>query len=84
MAGLPVLASELVAVKEVINSCGAGRIVSSLAPADVGAAISAMLEDQISLACMRCNALEATQGEFCWDQEKSAYSLLSRNQVNHH
>ena len=39
MAGLPVLASQLDAVAEVIKTCDVGWIVPSLAPADVGAEI---------------------------------------------
>lgn len=70
MAGLPVLASQLEAVSDVIRTYGAGQIVSSLAPADVGAAINRMLADQAALDLMRRNALDAAQHVFCWEKER--------------
>jgi glycosyltransferase involved in cell wall biosynthesis len=70
MAGIPVLASKLDAVEEVIESYGVGQVVSSLDPADVGTAITAMLDDRITLDRMRRNALYAAQHEFCWEKEK--------------
>jgi glycosyltransferase involved in cell wall biosynthesis len=71
MAGLPVLASQLDAVAEVLETYDVGRVVSSLAPAAVGAAINAMLEDPSALARMREHALAAAQQEFCWEKEKN-------------
>jgi glycosyltransferase involved in cell wall biosynthesis len=71
MAGLPVLASELDAVAEIIKTYEVGQIVSSLAPADVGAAINTMLSDRVALARMRRNALEAAHGDLCWERESS-------------
>jgi glycosyltransferase involved in cell wall biosynthesis len=69
MAGLPVLASRLDAVTEVIKIYEVGQIVSSLAPTDVGAAINAMLADGDALARMRRNALNAAQQDLCWEKE---------------
>ncbi len=69
MAGLPVLTSQLDAIAEVIKTYDVGQIVSSLAPADVGAAINAMLADRAALARMRRNALEAVQRECHWEKE---------------
>ena len=69
MAGLPVLSSQLDAVSELINTCDVGQIVASLAPADVGTAINAMLADTLALARMRQHALDATQREFNWEKE---------------
>jgi len=71
MAGLPVLASQLDAVAQVLESCDVGQVVSSLAPAEVGAAINAMLADSSALARMRENALGAAQHKFCWEKEKN-------------
>lgn len=70
MAGLPVLASQLDAVAEVIRTYDVGQIVSSLTPTDIGAAINAMLADHDGLARMRRNALEAAQQEFHWEKER--------------
>ena len=69
MVGLPILASPLEAVTEVITNYDVGRIVSSLTPEDIGAAINTMLADDTALAQMSRNALEAARNEFNWDKE---------------
>ncbi len=79
MAGLPVLASPLDAVAEVIRAHDVGLILSSFAPADVGAAINAMLADRVALARMRHNALLVAQQEFCWEKECLQLLYLYRN-----
>jgi glycosyltransferase involved in cell wall biosynthesis len=79
MAGLPVLASELDAVVEVIKSYGVGQVVSSLAPADVGAAITDMVADPVALAEMRHHALDAARQEFCWEKEKQRLLQFYQN-----
>jgi glycosyltransferase involved in cell wall biosynthesis len=78
MAGLPVLASPLDAVAEIVQSHDVGQVVSSLAPADVAAAINAMLADSDALARMRRNALEAARQEFCWEKESSQLIRVCR------
>ena len=72
MAGLPVLASPMEAVAPLVTSYDVGRVVPSLAPADLGAAINAMLADAAGLARMRRNALNAAQGEFNWEKESAS------------
>jgi glycosyltransferase involved in cell wall biosynthesis len=79
MAGIPVLSSELDAVKEVIKTYNVGQVVSSLAPADVGAAITAMLSDPVALAEMRQHALDAARQEFCWEKEKQRLLQFYQN-----
>lgn len=69
MVGLPVLASRLDAVSEIIRTYDVGQIVSSLTPADIGAAINAILADDAAHTRMRCNALYAAQQELCWEKE---------------
>ncbi len=69
MAGVPVLSSQLDAVMDVIRTYDVGRVASSLAPADLGAAINAMLADRIALENMRANALQAAKKEFYWEKE---------------
>jgi glycosyltransferase involved in cell wall biosynthesis len=69
LAGLPVLASSLDAISDIVRTHEVGQIVSSLSPEDVGAAINAMLSDQVTLARMRRNALEAARHEFHWEKE---------------
>ncbi len=68
MAGLPVLASPR-AITDIIKTYDIGQVVSSLSPADVGAAINALLADPAARARMRRNALEAAQKEFYWEKE---------------
>jgi glycosyltransferase involved in cell wall biosynthesis len=69
MAGLPILATPLDAVADVLSTYSVGRIVPSLKPEDIGAAINEMLSDRDSLASMRRNALEVVQHELCWEKE---------------
>jgi glycosyltransferase involved in cell wall biosynthesis len=69
MAGLPVLASPLDAVTEVIRTYDVGQIVHSLTQQDIGAAINSMLADRLALARMRCNALNAAKQDLCWEKE---------------
>ena len=70
MAGLPVLATPLDAVADILNTYDVGQIVSSLAPADIAAAINAMLRDQSVLERMHRNALDAVQHDLCWEEER--------------
>lgn len=70
MAGLPVLATPLIAVAEILNTYGVGQIVSSLAPAEIAAAINEMLRDKSVLERMHRNALDASQHDLCWDRER--------------
>lgn len=79
MVGLPVLTSPINAVADLIKTYNVGRIVSSLAPADVGTAINAMLADQDALAHMSRNALEAAQREFHWEKESQQLIDLYRD-----
>jgi glycosyltransferase involved in cell wall biosynthesis len=70
MAGLPLLASELDAVSDIIKTYGVGRIVSSATPEDVGKAIKEILEDRFACAHLRRNALDASQQDLCWEKER--------------
>jgi glycosyltransferase involved in cell wall biosynthesis len=69
MAGLPILASSLDAVSDIIKTYDVGQIVSSLAPHDIAAAINMMLTDRDALARMRFNALEAAKNHLNWEKE---------------
>ncbi|HLZ62667.1 MAG TPA: glycosyltransferase [Ktedonosporobacter sp.] len=69
MAGVPVLASPLVSVVEIVERYDVGAIIHSLDPAEVGAAINAMLADREALARMRSHALAACERELRWDVE---------------
>ncbi len=78
MAGLPVLASPLDSVVEIISTYEVGQVVSSLTPTDVGAAINAILADRVALDHMRRNALDATRQHLCWEKESSQLVRLYR------
>lgn len=82
MAGVPVLSSQLDAVAEVIGTYGVGKVVSSLAPTDLGAAINALLQDQVALKRMRENALQVAKKEFCWEKESQRLVRLYHNLLN--
>src|SRR5205823_11753156 len=69
MVGLPVLATPLDAVTDILRSYNVGRVVPSLNPEDIGVAINEMLAEQDTLASMRRNALEAVQHDLCWEKE---------------
>ena len=69
MSGLPILATPLEAVAEIIRAYGVGSIVTSLEPAAIGAAINMMLADEEALAEMRRNALDAARRVFYWEKE---------------
>jgi glycosyltransferase involved in cell wall biosynthesis len=69
MAGLPVLSSELDAVVDLLRRYDVGRVVSSLTPAGVGAAINAMLADRAALSRLSRNARDAVQHDLCWEKE---------------
>ena len=69
MAGLPVIASQLPAVAEIIETYDVGRVLSSVEPAAIGAEINAMLADRARFERMQCNALEASQHDLNWGKE---------------
>jgi len=78
MAGLPVLASQLGAVADIIRTYDVGRVVTSLSPRDIGGAINTMLTDRAALMRMQRNALRASQQDLCWDKEKQVLIELYR------
>ncbi|HYU76881.1 MAG TPA: glycosyltransferase family 4 protein [Ktedonobacteraceae bacterium] len=69
MAGLPVLASQLDAIAEVIRTNDIGQILTSVDPAEVAAAINKMLADPVALSRMSRNGLVAAEQEFRWEKE---------------
>jgi glycosyltransferase involved in cell wall biosynthesis len=69
-AGLPVLTSQLDAIVELVETRNVGRVLTSLAPEDIARSINDMVVDSDALARMRSNALEITQKEFHWENEK--------------
>ena len=78
MAGVPVLATQLDAVQEIIQTYDVGRVVPSAEPKDIGAAINAMLADREALARMSRNALEAAERDLRWEKESNELIGLYR------
>lgn len=69
MAGLPVLATRLDAVAEILTTYQAGQIISSLEPEEIGAAINRILANQTALEQMSANASKAALQELHWERE---------------
>ncbi len=79
MAGLPVLASPLRAIAEIIDAHDIGQVLSSLEPKDVAEAINAMLVDKDECACMHRNALAVAKQEYHWEKEQEQLVGLYRS-----
>jgi glycosyltransferase involved in cell wall biosynthesis len=69
MAGVPVLATQLDAVEEIIRTYEVGQIVTSVEPEAIGAAINTLLSDDTALHRMSQNALEAAKNTLNWEKE---------------
>jgi glycosyltransferase involved in cell wall biosynthesis len=76
MAGVPVLASPLDAVAEILTTYDAGRVVASLEPQAVAEAISALLADEGARRRMRENGWRAAREEFRWELEQRTLVAL--------
>ncbi|MDQ2714064.1 MAG: glycosyltransferase [Chloroflexota bacterium] len=69
MAGIPVLASPLAAVVEIVESYQVGRIVRSQEPEEIGQALTLLLNDTQARRQMRSHALAASLHDLCWEKE---------------
>ncbi len=77
MAGLPVLATSLDAIVDIIKTYDVGCVVGSEDPAGLGRAISRMLAtDPSVLARMRRNALAACRNTLSWEKEQQRLTGL--------
>ena len=79
VAGLPVLASPLDAVAEIVESHRVGLVVPSPEPADVAAAIDRLLSDPARCADMRRHALDVARRELNWERERQRLLDLYRD-----
>lgn len=70
MAGLPVLATPLSAVSEILRTYQVGQSVSSLCPEQIAADLNALLADQNTMARLRANALQAVHEDLRWEMER--------------
>jgi glycosyltransferase involved in cell wall biosynthesis len=82
MAGVPVIASSMEAVAEILDQYQVGITLRSLEPSEVGRAIADLLADGPLRAQMRRNALAASQHELRWEVERETlvrlYASLAR------
>jgi len=78
MAGLPVLASHMDAVSEVLDTYDAGQILPLFTPETIGAKINAMLADHSALERMQRNAQRAAQEALNWEIESQRLIQLYR------
>ena len=71
MAGVPVVASQLEAVAEILDRYDVGTVTPSIEPEAVGRTLATLLEDATHLERMRQNALTAARSELRWDVEST-------------
>ncbi len=76
MAGVPVAATELDAVADILRRYDVGVVIPSTVPEVVGKAISATLADTPGRMRMRRNALAASQGDLRWEVEQERLVAL--------
>jgi glycosyltransferase involved in cell wall biosynthesis len=70
MAGLPILASSLDSVRELVETQQVGRVVEDMTPEGIAAVINELLADPAALEQMRQNALKLVRSSLCWEQER--------------
>jgi glycosyltransferase involved in cell wall biosynthesis len=76
MAGLPVLTSEMDAIVATLREYGAGDVIQSLQPEDVGRKMSMMLADREAWQRMHENAFEAARKDLHWEVEQERIVAL--------
>ncbi len=79
MAGVPVLASPLEAVVDLVERYQVGRAIASASPQAVGLAINKLLSERDARARMRRNALAAAKRELRWEVESQRLLQLYRD-----
>jgi len=82
MAGVPVLATPLEAVANIIKRYDVGRLLTSLEPEALGQAIGQMLNDRDGLQRMRANALAAAEHVLRWEVEQENLIRLYKDILN--
>lgn len=80
MAGIPVLATSLDAVADLLATYDAGTVVSSVDPVEVARTINLLLDDPQTLVRMRHNALVAAH-ELSWEHESQRLVDLYQEDV---
>ncbi|MFM7021704.1 MAG: glycosyltransferase [Flavobacteriales bacterium] len=76
--GVPVLASNLVEVRNIVEQYQVGEIVSSLDPESLSMRIADFLNNESKLAEYKKNALKAAE-VLCWEKEKIKFEQVISN-----
>lgn len=76
-AGVPVLASPLVEVKNIVDTYAIGECIDSHNPQHIADKISSMLDNKEKLKAYKANALKARE-ELCWEKEKTVLEDIIR------
>ena len=82
MAGVPVLASPLEAVVEIVEKHQVGSIISSLDPQEIAHTINTMLSNQAEMTIMKHNALAIAKNELRWDIEAQQLIRIYEDTLN--
>jgi glycosyltransferase involved in cell wall biosynthesis len=77
-AGLPVIASDFVGMREILGPTDAGMLVDPLDPAAIAAAIVRLLRDPVAAAAMGCNGRTAVADRFGWASQGDVLLALYR------
>lgn len=78
--GIPVLASDLVEIRAIVEKYEIGEIVSNLEPSYLSKKMADFLNNESKLAGYKKNALKAAE-ELCWEKEKIKFEQLIANVI---
>jgi glycosyltransferase involved in cell wall biosynthesis len=78
-AGIPVLASPLVEVKNIIESYHVGECIETHEPKHIADKLNSLLGNKEKLKLYKANALKAKE-ELCWEKEKSVLEEILKAQ----
>ncbi|MCX6182486.1 MAG: glycosyltransferase [Bacteroidetes bacterium] len=78
--GVPVLASNLVEIRNIVEEYKVGEVVSNTEPSYLSKTISSFLNNERKLAEYKANALKAAE-ELCWEKEKIKFVHVITNVV---
>ncbi len=70
MAGVPVLASDFPDLRQVIKEATAGRVLETIEPMQIAAAITEMLSARVELDVMSKNARKIAESKYNWQMEE--------------
>lgn len=74
-AGIPVLGSNLVEVKKIIEDYQVGEVISSHEPEAIAGKIKSMLSDPDKVSIWKANTVKAKR-ELCWEEEEKKFLTI--------